>query len=159
MKLLFKQRFFSWLDSYDIYDEAGNTVFTVEGKLGWGHVLHILDRDGRHVGTVRERVLTFFEPKFEIYRGEDEYIGCITKRLALFKQQFDIDFNGWQVDGDFWAWDYTVKGPHGEAIATITKQLLNWTDTYSVDVIDPDNALCVLMLVLAIDAEKCSSGS
>ena len=28
MKLLFKQRFFSWLDSYDIYDEAGNTVFT-----------------------------------------------------------------------------------------------------------------------------------
>ena len=29
MKLLFKQRFFSWLDSYDIYDEAGNTVFTV----------------------------------------------------------------------------------------------------------------------------------
>jgi hypothetical protein len=23
MKLLFKQRFFSWLDSYDIYDEQG----------------------------------------------------------------------------------------------------------------------------------------
>ena len=26
MKLLFKQRFFSWFDSYDIYDEAGNTA-------------------------------------------------------------------------------------------------------------------------------------
>ena len=25
MKLLFKQRFFSWFDSYDIYDEVGNT--------------------------------------------------------------------------------------------------------------------------------------
>lgn len=61
MKLLFKQRFFTWLDSYDIYDESGNTVFTVEGKLGWGHVLHVLDRDGKHIGTVRERVLTFFE--------------------------------------------------------------------------------------------------
>ena len=159
MKLLFKQRFFSWLDSYDIYDESGNTVFTVEGKLGWGHALHVLDRDGKHIGTVRERVLTFFEPKFEIYLGEDEYIGCITKRLALFKQQFDIDFNGWQVDGDFLAWDYTAKGPHGEAIATITKELFNWTDTYCIDVIDPNNALCVLMLVLAVDAEKCSSGS
>ena len=32
MKLLFKQRFFSWFDSYDIYDEAGNTVFTVEAS-------------------------------------------------------------------------------------------------------------------------------
>ena len=37
MRLLFKQRFFSWFDSYDIYDEDGNTVFTVEGKLAWGH--------------------------------------------------------------------------------------------------------------------------
>ena len=27
MKLLFKQRLFSWFDSYDIYDEAGNTVY------------------------------------------------------------------------------------------------------------------------------------
>ena len=26
MKMLFKQRFFSWLDSYDIYDEAGNRL-------------------------------------------------------------------------------------------------------------------------------------
>ena len=25
MKLLFKQRFFSWFDSYDIYDETGAT--------------------------------------------------------------------------------------------------------------------------------------
>ena len=26
MRLLFKQRFFSWFDSYDIYNEAGETV-------------------------------------------------------------------------------------------------------------------------------------
>ena len=26
MRLLFKQRFFSWFDSYDIYAEDGNTV-------------------------------------------------------------------------------------------------------------------------------------
>ena len=26
MRLLFRQRLFSWFDSYDIYDEAGNTV-------------------------------------------------------------------------------------------------------------------------------------
>ena len=29
MRLLFKQRFFSWFDSYDIYDDNGATVFTV----------------------------------------------------------------------------------------------------------------------------------
>ena len=55
MRLLFKQRFFSWFDSYDIYDEDGNTVFTVEGKLAWGHCLHILNAAGEHIGTVQQR--------------------------------------------------------------------------------------------------------
>ena len=39
MKLLFKQRLFSWFDSYDIYDEAGTPVYTVQGRLAWGHKL------------------------------------------------------------------------------------------------------------------------
>lgn len=33
MKLLFQQRFFSWFDSYDIYNEAGQTLYTVKGQL------------------------------------------------------------------------------------------------------------------------------
>ena len=81
MKLLFKQRFFSWFDSYDIYDEAGNTVYTVEGKLAWGHCLHILDAAGNHIGTVQQKVLTFL-PKFELYE-HDQCIGCIQKEQRL----------------------------------------------------------------------------
>ena len=41
MQLVFKQRFFSWFDSYDIYDGEGRTVYTVEGRLAWGHRLEI----------------------------------------------------------------------------------------------------------------------
>ena len=78
MKLLFKQRFFSWFDSYDIYNEAGETVYTVEGKLSWGHCLHILDAAGNHIGTVKERVLTLL-PKFELYEN-DVYIGSLAGR-------------------------------------------------------------------------------
>ena len=44
----------------------------------------------------------------------------------------------------------------GEEIAVVSKELMNWTDTYVIDVVYPENALDVLMLVLAIDAEKCS---
>ena len=86
MKLLFKQRFFSWFDSYDIYDEAGNTVFVVKGQLSWGHCLKIFDADGCEVGTVKERVFTFL-PKFELFLGED-YIGCISKEFTLFRPVF-----------------------------------------------------------------------
>lgn len=44
MKLLFKQRFFSWFDSYDIYDESGQIIYQVEGRLSWGHKLVIYDQ-------------------------------------------------------------------------------------------------------------------
>lgn len=154
MRLWFKQRFFSWFDSYDIYDEGGNTVYTVEGKLSWGHCLHIMDAAGNHVGTVQEKVLSFL-PKFEMYHG-DTYIGCIKKEFTFFVPRFDIDCKGWQVDGDFFEWDYTVRELSGAVVAQVSKELLNWTDTYVIDVEDTKDTLCVLMLVLAIDAEKCS---
>lgn len=154
MKLLFKQRIFSWFDSYDIYDEQGNTVYSVEGKLGWGHVLHVLDRHGEHIGTVKQVVLTLL-PRFEIYL-KDRLMGSISRELTLFRPAYDIDFNGWHVEGSFWEWDYSVVDASGREIAQIGKELFHLTDTYVIDVFDPKDALYVLMLVLAIDAEKCS---
>ena len=60
----------------------GTRCYTVEGKLSWGHCLHILDAAGNHIGTVKERVLTFL-PKFELYE-HDQYIGCIQKEFTFF---------------------------------------------------------------------------
>lgn len=154
MKLLFKQRFFSWFDSYDIYDEAGNVVYTVEGQLSWGHCLKIFDARGQEVATVKERVLTFL-PKFELYLG-DNYLGCIEKEWSFFKPRFRIDFNGWDVEGDWLEWEYSIVDQNGRNVAAVSKEVLNWTDTYVLEMDDPQDGLGVLMLVLAIDAEKCS---
>ena len=154
MKLIFKQRLFSWFDSYDIYDEAGNTVFTVKGELSWGHLLRIYDAIGNDVGYIKEKVFTFL-PKFEIYLG-DNYMGCISKEFTFFKPKFNIDYNSWTVDGDWLEWDYSIFNSTAQTVATVSKEIWNWTDTYVIDVKDPNDAICVLMLVLAIDAEKCS---
>lgn len=154
MRLLFKQRFFSWLDSYDIYDEAGQTVYTVKGQLAWGHCLKIFDANGYEVGTVKEKVLTWL-PKFDMYLGQ-QYIGCIRKEFTFLRPKFTIDCNGWQVEGHWLEWDYRILNGMGQEVATVTKELFNWTDTYVIDVQNPSDALCALMLVLAIDAEKCS---
>ena len=154
MKLLFKQRFFSWFDSYDIYSEAGETVYTVQGQLSWGHCLKIFDANGNEIGTVKERILTWL-PKFEMYQG-DQYIGCISKELSFFTPKYDIDCNGWHVEGDFFEWDYSINNSYGQSVVSVSKELFNWTDTYVIDVFNPEDALCALMLVLAIDAEKCS---
>ena len=156
MKLLFRQRFFSWFDSYDVYDGQDNVVFTVEGKLSWGHKLHILDAQGVHVATVKEVVLTWL-PEFELYEGE-RYVGSIRKAFTLFRPRFDMDVNGWRVEGDWLEWDYDILRPDGTQVASVSKELFHFTDTYVIDVSDPVDALHALMVTLAIDAEKCSRG-
>jgi uncharacterized protein YxjI len=154
VKLLFKQRLFSWFDSYDIYDEAGNTVFIVKGELSWGHLLRIYNVFGNEIGCIKEKVFTWL-PKFEMYIG-NSYAGCIRKEFSFFKPKFNIDYNGWRVEGDWLEWDYSIVNSEGYGVAYVTKEVWNWTDTYSIDVRDQRDTLYALMLVLAIDAEKCS---
>ena len=152
MKLLFKQRFFSWFDSYDIFDENENVLFSVEGQLSWGHRLHILNAKGEHVGTVKQRVMTFL-PRFELYFGE-EYVGCITKEFSFFRPNFSVDHNGWSIDGDFLEWDYQILDSAGALVAEVSKELFRMTDTYVIDVVREEDELSALLVVLAIDAEK-----
>ena len=154
MRLLFKQRFFSWFDSYDIFDENGNTIYTVKGELAWGHQLRIYNAYGNDIGMIKEKIFTWL-PKFEMYIG-DNYMGCISKEFSFFKPSFNIDYNGWHIDGDWLEWDYTICDTAGRSVANVSKEIWNWTDTYVIDIYDPKDAIYALMLVLAIDAEKCS---
>ena len=153
MKLLFKQRAFTWFDNYDIFDEAGDTVYTVQGRLAWGHRLEISDAAGNYLGQVRQEVLTF-RPRFSLFIGEN-CVGQLRKEFALFKPVFTLDCNGWEIEGNFWEWDYRVT-EGSRIVMTVSKELFHWTDTYQMDIADPRDALLCLMIVLAIDAEKCS---
>lgn len=155
MILTFRQRFLSWFDSYDIYDEGGDTLFTVEGKLAWGHRLEIYDSGGAHVGTVREEALTFL-PRFALYAG-DTYLGCIRKEFSFFQPRYTLDCNGWNVEGDFWGWDYRVVDSAGQFVMEASKEHFHLTDTYRIEVPCDRDVLLSLMIVLAIDAANCSS--
>lgn len=155
--MLFKQRMFSWFDSYDIYDAFGNTLFLVKGRLSWGHKLCIYSPDGAEIGMVKEVIFRFM-PKFELF-AYGNYVGMIAKEFRFFRNVYNLDFNGWNVDGNFLGWDYRITDGNGRLVASISKELFHWTDTYVIDVVDPRNALCALMVTLAIDAEKCSANN
>lgn len=154
MKLLFRQRIFSWLDSYDIYNEKGETLFVVRGQLSWGHCLKIYDAFGEEVGKVKEKIVTFL-PKFELF-ADGRHLGSVKKNFSLFSSSYSLDFLGWKAKGNIFEWDYTIRDRKGNRIASISKELLNFTDAYVLDVATPADALYVLMFVLAVDAEKCS---
>lgn len=110
---------------------------------------------GRHIATLQEKIFTFL-PQFELYI-EENYVGCIKKEFTFFKPRFVIDCNGWEIDGEWLEWDYTITDGQ-RSVATISKEPFHLTDQYVIDVVEPDEALAVLLVVLAIDAEKCSRG-
>jgi uncharacterized protein YxjI len=153
MKLQFKQRFFSWLDSYDVYDENGNVYFKVEGQLAFSHTFNIYDKNGKFVGKLKQAILSFL-PTFYIYNKYEKEIGYIQKEFSLFTPRFSVYVNGWTVEGDFFGWEYKIKNGIN-TVATISKELFNFTDTYTI-VVKEENALEALLVVLAIDAVKCS---
>lgn len=154
MKLLIKQRVFSWSDTYDIYDENGNIKYFVKAEiLSLGHRLHVYDVHGKEIGLIKEKLFTLL-PVFEIEINGVEK-GRIEKKFSLFTPKYEVDYNGWRVEGDFLGWNYDVYAGCS-AIVHITKEILHWGDTYVIEIADEMAELDGLLLVIAIDAANCT---
>ena len=154
MKLMIKQRVFSWGDKYDIYDEMGIAKYFVKGDVfSLGHQLHVFDSSGNEIGQIHQKLFRFM-PTFEIVINGN-VCGRIHKKFTFFSEDYDVDYNGWYVEGDFLGWEYSVY-ECGRPIVRISKELFTWGDTYVIDIDNTDDEIMGLMLVIAIDAANCS---
>lgn len=155
MKLRIRQRVFSWTDSYDVYDEVGRPKYQVRAEFfALGHQIHVYDKaTGREVGAIHQKLLTLL-PQFElVIDGQSR--GTVRQEFSLFRQRYCVDYQGWEVQGDFLDWDYQVR-KGDTTVLTISKELLQWSDTYTLTFADPAHEIPGLLLVLAIDAANCS---
>lgn len=154
MHLYIKQRVFSWSDTYDVFDENGEPRYYVRGKVfSLGHQIHVYDKhSGKEVGSIHQRLLTLL-PKFEIVI-DGNVVGTISREFSFLRPRYHVDFQNWEVEGDFLGWDYTAR--RGDiAVLTVTKELFTWGDTYVLRYDNPANEIPGLLLTLAIDAANC----
>ena len=134
MRLLIKQRVFSWTDTYDVYDENENRKYFVKTEMfRMGHQIHVYDAAGNEIGMIKQRVFTL--------------LPC-----------FDIAIGGRRCEGDFMDWNYDVYAACSVVIH-ISKELFHWGDTYVLDIMNPQDEIPALMLAVAIDAANCSQGN
>ena len=156
MELLIKQRVFSWTDSYDVYDAFGEARYEVSAEFfALGHQIHVYDkRSGMEVGSIHQKLFTFL-PRFEIVVG-GRMVGTISREFTFFKPRYNVDFLGWDVEGDIMGWDYQVT-LGTMPVMRISKELFHWSDTYVLRYGDPVNEIPGLLLVLAIDAANCDN--
>ena len=157
MKLLIKQRVFSWGDTYDVYDEAMQPRYFVKAAIfSLGPQIHVTDEyTGQEVGSIHQKLFTLM-PQFNLVIGGME-MGCIRKQFSLFRPRYDLDINGWHVEGDIFGWDYDVVDGGGYHVMHITKELFHWGDTYVLDIPDERNGLLCLLIAIAIDAANCDN--
>ena len=92
MELYFKQRLLSFFDSFDIYDEDDNVIYTVEGQPAWLHKLHVLNAAGEHIATVRQELSLL--ASLELLVGEQS-IGCVEQNFSLLRSSFTLDCYDW----------------------------------------------------------------
>lgn len=152
MKLIFKQRLLSVLDSYDIYDEFGNTEYIVKGEIGLSHRFRIYNNRNIELAYIKQSLFKIF-PEFKMYINGN-YVGCVKKRFSLLKPIFTVKCKGLYIEGDIFELNYKIKDNCNHVIASINKKLFSFSDKYVLNVKNREDVLHALVIVLSIDALK-----
>ena len=154
MKLIFKQRLLSVSDSYDIYDEFGNTEYIVKGEIGLSHRFRIYNNRNIELAYIKQSLFKIF-PEFKMYINGN-YVGCVKKRFSLLKPIFTVKCKGLYIEGDIFELNYKIKDNCNHVIASINKKLFSFSDKYVLNVKNREDVLHALVIVLSIDALKCN---
>ena len=155
MKLYLKQKVFSWVDRFTVWDEAGNDRYYVEGEFfSWGKKLHVSNLTGREVAFIEQKVFSFL-PKFFVYVNGSR-IAEIVKEFSFLFPRYSIMGPGWEMEGSFMAHDYQIT-QSSRPIVTIHKEWMSWGDCYELDIADSADETMALAVVLAIDCVLAAS--
>lgn len=145
--LYIEQKWLSMWGRFEVENEAGQAVYTVEGEPSFTRRLVIYNNANIQVGQIRS--LFSFGPKFEVEMN-GQSMGTIDYRFA-FHPALDFDKLGWRVEGNFTGWDFRVYDQNNLEIGSVCRELWHLTDFYAIHYQNPKNELPMLLIVLAVD--------
>ena len=147
MTLYMKEKDSLMRDRLLVTDEAGKTLYRIEGKL-LSSKLTIEDTDGNVLATVRKKPLAL-TPKYAVL-VEDEEIALLSRESALFgKPYYKVEGPDWTVDGDIWDRDFKVRR-NMNTIVDVSPAIMQ-KDTYKINIHKDINPLMAVAVVLAVD--------
>lgn len=147
-----KEKMWSWGEEFSITDEAGNECFFVKSKaFSWGNQLSFQDKDRTELALIKQKVMSW-KQTYHIIIG-DEHFADIVKEWSWFKKKFTLDVpgpNDYTIEGSFWQHEFLFERG-GRQVATVSKELWAWTDSYGVNVADDEDHLAILCTCIVID--------
>jgi uncharacterized protein YxjI len=147
-----REQFWSFGDTFDITDQAGNRIFQVVGKaFSWGNDLSFQSAVGVELARIKQKLMTMM-PRYQIL-VDGSVFAEVKKEFTWFKQKFELDVpgpNDYSIEGSFWRHDYRFKRRSG-IVATVSKDLWGWTDSYGVEIADGEDAVAILSVCIVLD--------
>ncbi len=151
MKLLLKEKVFSFRETFHVLDENGMPVYDVTGKaFSWGHQLTVSDRSGAELARIGQKLFSL-TPRYEI-----DTAGGIPSdlrgHLTFLRPRYTLQTEGgdWEIHGNFLEHEYQmIRG--NETVASVRKQWFTWGDTYLLEVPRESDAMTALAVMIAID--------
>ncbi|EOS59823.1 hypothetical protein C815_01985 [Firmicutes bacterium M10-2] len=148
--LYIAQKFFSLWGTYEVFNENGAVEYRIKGSPSLTRTLTVYDAQDHELGKIHQVFMSFLAC-FEILRN-DEKIGTIQRKFSFFHPKLIMNYMGWQASGNIWGWNYKIYDDSGREVGTINTKIWHLTDQFSIEYERKEDALPLLMLVLAIDA-------
>lgn len=152
MKLYMKQKVFSIVDKYKIYDENQKLMYHVEGQFfSWRGKMTLMKND-QPIYHFSHRIFTFINRYLDIYNKYNEKIGVFVKNFSFFTPRITVDIKNkpYEIKGELFAHDFTIYRDQ-QFVATVTKKWITWGDTYEIDINQEEDIDLIVALVIGID--------
>ncbi len=138
---------------FDLKDEAGNLKYTAisgaQGFTGYRMTLHNLS--GKELVLVKQKSgVTFTAVNFEAYINGEFVTDCMQK-ASFTRYYYVLPQLNLKIMGDFIGHKYQVINEQGQILATISKKLMSFGDSYQIDIADSKNELLIIATVFAVE--------
>lgn len=147
------QAIWSFGDDYAIRDEHGRVAYFVDGRVfAIGNKLSFQDASRREIAFIAQRLLSF-GPTYDITVG-GRLMAQVRKHLfTLIRCAFTVDVPGpddLEATGSFLDMEYSFSRG-GRPVATVSKRWFSLTDSYGVEIAEPEDEVLILASAVVID--------
>lgn len=152
MKFYIKQKVFTFKDKFTVMDERQNIKYEVRGKfMSMKNKLELTDQNGDTLLRSERKVFSFL-PTYYVYDSRNQDIAMV-KRVFGIKPKFNLRIlhDDYYVDGSLFGHNFGIYDNHQNLVASISKKIISWGDTYEIDIVDENNIELLLFLVIIID--------
>lgn len=151
MKYYVKQKIFSLKDQFYVMDQSGKEVYSVKGKMfSLSNKMELLNMNGSQVLNTNKQIFSFLA-KYFVYDPPGELKAEIKRKFGI-RPRFQVTVGEEElvVEGSLFAHSFGVFNGSDE-VASISKKVLSFGDSYEIEVHDERNTELYLFIVIILD--------